>query len=71
MTTIIEHEAEREKDHTVPPAVVNAEFKLQLRNKGETETVTVQIPNRGHSLTIDSGWRTVADTALAFIQRFV
>ncbi len=58
-----------EKDHTVPPAVVNAEFELQLHNKGET--TTVQIPNRGHSLTIDSGWRTVADSALAFIQRFV
>ena len=30
-----------------------------------------QIPNRGHSLTIDSGWREVADTALAFVKRFV
>ena len=26
--------------------------------------------NRGHALTIDSGWREVADTALAFTQRF-
>jgi hypothetical protein len=26
---------------------------------------------RGHSLTIDSGWREVADTALAFVKRFV
>jgi non-heme chloroperoxidase len=26
--------------------------------------------NRGHALTIDSGWREVADTALAFVQRF-
>ena len=25
---------------------------------------------RGHSLTIDSGWREVAETALAFVQRF-
>jgi hypothetical protein len=30
-----------------------------------------KIPNRGHSLTIDSGWREVADKALAFVQRFV
>jgi non-heme chloroperoxidase len=30
-----------------------------------------QIPNRGLSLTIDSGWREVADTALAFVKRFV
>jgi len=24
----------------------------------------------GHSLTIDAGWREVADTALQFIKRF-
>ena len=29
------------------------------------------MPNRGHALTIDSGWREVADTALAFVRRFV
>ena len=29
-----------------------------------------KIPNRGHSLTIESGWREVADTALAFVKRF-
>jgi hypothetical protein len=28
------------------------------------------MPNRGHALTIDSGWREVADTALAFVKRF-
>ena len=27
--------------------------------------------NRGHALVIDSGWREVADTALAFVRRFV
>jgi hypothetical protein len=38
---------------------------------GPREGVTeiVKIPNRGHSLTIDSGWREVADTALAFVQK--
>ena len=30
----------------------------------------VEIPGRGHALTIDSGWREVADTALSFVQRF-
>jgi hypothetical protein len=25
---------------------------------------------RGHALTIDSGWKEVADTALAFVKRF-
>ena len=29
-----------------------------------------RIPNRGHSLTIDSGWREVCDTALEFVKRF-
>jgi pimeloyl-ACP methyl ester carboxylesterase len=58
-----------EKDHTVPWAIANASFKKQRRNKGVTEIV--EIPGRGHSLTIDNGWREVAGTALAFIQRFV
>jgi non-heme chloroperoxidase len=57
-----------EKDHTVPPAIANASYKKQERNEGVTEIV--EIPNRGHALTIDSGWREVADTALAFVQRF-
>jgi len=33
-------------------------------------TEIVKIKGRGHALTIDSGWRGVADTALAFVQRF-
>ena len=31
----------------------------------------VEIKGRGHLLTIDSGWSEVADTALAFLRRFV
>ena len=57
-----------EKDNTVPRAISEAAFKRQLHNPGVTEFA--EIPNRGHSLTIDSGWRDVADTALAFITRF-
>ena len=57
-----------EKDHTVPWAIANASFKRQQRNEGVTEIV--EIPNRGHALTIDNGWREVADTALAFVKRF-
>jgi non-heme chloroperoxidase len=57
-----------EKDHTVPWAIANASYKQQKDNAGVTEIV--EIPNRGHALTIDSGWREVADTALAFVQRF-
>jgi non-heme chloroperoxidase len=58
-----------EKDHTVPWAIANASFKKQKRNEGVTEIE--EIPNRGHALTIDSGWREVADKALAFVKRFV
>src|SRR5438067_5696145 len=58
-----------EKDNTVPWAIANASYKRQKRNTAVTEIV--EMPNRGHALVIDSGWREVADTALAFIQRFV
>jgi pimeloyl-ACP methyl ester carboxylesterase len=58
-----------EKDNTVPWAIANASFKRQRRNEGVTEIV--QIPGRGHSLTIDHGWREVAELALAFVRRFV
>jgi len=57
-----------EKDNTVPWAIAKASYKRQKRNAGVTEIV--KIPERGHALTIDSGWREVADTALAFVQRF-
>ncbi len=55
-------------DNTVPPAIVESSYKLQSRNPGVTEFAS--IPNRGHSLIIDSGWREVADEALAFVERY-
>ena len=58
-----------EKDHTVPWAIANGDFKKQKRNEGVSEIV--EMPNRGHALVIDSGWREVADTALGFVKRFV
>ncbi|MET0729695.1 MAG: alpha/beta hydrolase [Solirubrobacterales bacterium] len=57
-----------EKDHTVAPAIGNAAYKRQRHNKAVTEIQ--RIPNRGHSLTIDSGWREVAQAALDFVKRF-
>jgi non-heme chloroperoxidase len=56
-------------DHTVPLAMTKASFKRQHRHYGITELT--EIPNRGHALTIDSGWREVAQTALTFVNRFV
>ena len=58
-----------EKDHTVPPAIANASYRRQMRNPGVTEIIGIL--NRGHALTIDSGWRDVADIALTFVRRFV
>jgi non-heme chloroperoxidase len=58
-----------EKDHTVPWAIANAAYKRQRHNDAVTEIV--KMPNRGHSLTIDHGWREVAQTALDFVKRFV
>jgi non-heme chloroperoxidase len=57
------------RDHTIPWALANAAYKRQQRNAAVTEIV--EMPGRGHALTIDSGWREVAETALAFIGRFV
>jgi pimeloyl-ACP methyl ester carboxylesterase len=57
-----------EKDHTVPWAIAHAAYKLQSRNPGVTEIV--KMSDRGHSLTIDHGWREVAQTALDFVRRY-
>jgi pimeloyl-ACP methyl ester carboxylesterase len=57
-----------EKDHTVPPAIAKASYKKERKNDAVTEFLT--LPERGHALTIDSGWRDVADKALEFVRRF-
>jgi len=57
------------EDNTVPLAITRATYKQQSKNPGITEIV--EVPGRGHSLTIDHGWQEVAETALAFVQRFV
>jgi non-heme chloroperoxidase len=56
-----------ERDNTIPLAISESSYKHQLDNPGVTELV--RIPGRGHSLTIDSGWRDVAQAALGFLQR--
>jgi non-heme chloroperoxidase len=58
-----------EKDNTAPWSIANASYKRQKRNQAVTEII--EMPNRGHGLVIDSGWREVADVALAFVRRFV
>jgi non-heme chloroperoxidase len=57
-----------ELDHTVPHVLANAAYEHQRKNPGVTEFV--EIPGRGHALTIDDGWQEVAETALTFVRRF-
>ena len=56
-----------DSDHTVPWAIASAAYEKEKRNQGLTEIV--KMPGRGHSLTIDAGWREVAETALEFVGR--
>jgi non-heme chloroperoxidase len=56
-----------EKDNVVPWSMANAAYKRQKRNAGVTEIR--EVPNRGHSLIIDSGWREVADLAMTFVMQ--
>jgi non-heme chloroperoxidase len=58
-----------ENDHTVPRAISEAAYKIQQANAGVTEFT--EVPGRGHALTIDHGWREVAEISLGFVQRFV
>ena len=58
-----------EKDHTVPPSIAKASYENQKHNEGVTEIA--EIPGRGHALTIDNGWREVAERPLEFVKRFV
>jgi len=53
----------------VPPRCARGS-KQQKKNETSV-TEYAEIPNRGHSLTIDSGWQEVAQTCLDFIARFV
>jgi len=55
-------------DHTAPEAMAKAAYRKQRRNTAAV-TESVQLPGRGHSLVVDSGWKDVADTALEFLHR--
>jgi esterase/lipase len=57
-----------DSDHKVPCAIANASYKKEKHNRGVTEIV--KMPGRGHPLTIDAGWRQVAEKVLEFVKRF-
>ncbi|HEX3814429.1 MAG TPA: alpha/beta fold hydrolase [Mycobacteriales bacterium] len=53
------------QDHTVPEAVTKATLK-QYRHSDATTDI-VEFADRAHSLTIDHGWREVADATLTWL----
>lgn len=54
-------------DNTAPPAIQKAAFAKQRKNPGITEYL--EIPDKGHSLVIDRGWKDVAEPSLEFLDR--
>lgn len=53
------------RDHTVPQAITKSTAKLYRRSDAVTDVV--EFADRGHSLTIDSGWREVAQACLEWL----
>ena len=55
------------KDHTVPEAITKSTLK-QYRHS-EATTDILEFADRAHSLTIDHGWKEVADAALTWLKQ--
>jgi pimeloyl-ACP methyl ester carboxylesterase len=54
-------------DHTVPAAISRSSYKLEEKSDNVTDLKVFD--DRGHSLTIDRGWREVADYVLHWLQQ--
>jgi non-heme chloroperoxidase len=55
-----------EMDNTVPPVLVRSTLRAYRGSPAVTEIKS--FAGRGHSLTIDSGWREIAEHCLAWLQ---
>jgi pimeloyl-ACP methyl ester carboxylesterase len=53
------------KDHTVPEAISKSAYKKYRKSEASTELI--EFEDRGHSLTIDSGWQAVAERVLSWL----
>jgi pimeloyl-ACP methyl ester carboxylesterase len=53
------------KDHTVPEAITRSTLRQYRGSSAVTDLV--EFKDRGHSLTIDNGWRGVADECLFWL----
>lgn len=54
------------RDNTVPESITRSTLKQYRHSDAVTDIVTFD--DRGHSLTIDSGWPEVADTCLRWLK---
>ena len=54
------------KDRTVPPAISRSTVKLYRHSNAVTDHR--EFPDRGHSLTIDHGWREIAEAVLSWLR---
>ena len=54
------------KDHTVPEVVSRSAYKLYRKSPSVTDYQV--FPDRGHSLTVDSGWKEVANASLTWLR---
>jgi pimeloyl-ACP methyl ester carboxylesterase len=55
------------RDHTVPEAVTRATLKQYRHSDAVTDIM--EFADRAHSLTIDHGWREVANTTLSWLRK--
>jgi pimeloyl-ACP methyl ester carboxylesterase len=55
------------KDHTVPP-IISTQTR-RLYHKSPCVTDLREFPDRGHSLTIDSGWNEIAQEVLTWLKQ--
>jgi alpha-beta hydrolase superfamily lysophospholipase len=55
------------KDHTVPEVITKATAKQYRHSSAVTDLL--EFADRGHSLTVDSGWREVAEASLAWLKK--
>jgi hypothetical protein len=54
------------QDHTVPEVVTKSTLKQYRHSDAVTDLVEF---DREHSLTIDSGWREVAESCVAWLNK--
>ena len=54
-------------DRTIPDSLTQAAYRMYEKSTAVTELK--RFPDRGHSLTVDSGWREIADAALQWLEK--